>query len=64
MRKDTNAGWDQDFTMTVGPKMRTLGLIGDMSWESTALYYSGLNKGIAYQVGALLLLAKSTFGES
>jgi len=50
--------------MTVGPKMRTLGLICDMSWESTTLYDSGFNKGIAHQVGALLLLAKSTYSES
>ncbi len=26
--------------------MRTLGLIGGMSWESTALYYAGLNRSV------------------
>lgn len=33
--------------------MRTLGLIGGMSWESTALYYAGLNRGVAEKMGDL-----------
>lgn len=33
--------------------MQTLGLIGGMSWESTALYYSGLNRGVAEKIGGL-----------
>lgn len=45
--------------------MRTLGLIGGMSWESTALYYSGLNRGVAEKMGGLhsapLLMASVDF---
>ena len=33
--------------------MKTLGLIGGMSWESTALYYSLLNQAIRKRCGAL-----------
>ena len=51
--------------MTAGTKMRTLGLIGGMSWESTALYYASLNRGIADQMGGLhsapLLMASVDF---
>ncbi len=32
-------------------KMKTIGLIGGMSWESTDLYYQGLNKGIQSHLG-------------
>lgn len=31
--------------------MQTIGLIGGMSWESTASYYQLLNQGIKYQLG-------------
>ncbi|AMW79398.1 hypothetical protein AMD27_11180 [Acinetobacter sp. TGL-Y2] len=31
--------------------MKTIGLIGGMSWESTDLYYQGLNKGIQSHLG-------------
>lgn len=31
--------------------MKTIGLIGGMSWESTDLYYQGLNKGIQSRLG-------------
>lgn len=31
--------------------MKTIGLIGGMSWESTDLYYQGLNKGIHSHLG-------------
>ena len=47
--------------------MRKLGLIGGMSWASTALYYEGINKGIARRLGGLnsapLLLESLNFAE-
>ena len=33
--------------------MRTIGLLGGMSWESTALYYQLLNEGAATGLGGL-----------
>lgn len=33
--------------------MRKLGLIGGMSWVSTALYYEQINKGVAKRLGGL-----------
>lgn len=33
--------------------MKTIGLIGGMSWESTALYYRSLNEGIKARLGGL-----------
>ena len=33
--------------------MKTLGLIGGMSWESTAIYYRLINEGIARELGGL-----------
>lgn len=33
--------------------MRKLGLIGGMSWESTALYYRALNEGVRARMGGL-----------
>lgn len=33
--------------------MRTIGLIGGMSWESTAVYYRLLNEGVRGRVGGL-----------
>lgn len=33
--------------------MRVIGLIGGMSWESTALYYRLLNEGVADRLGGL-----------
>jgi len=33
--------------------MKTIGLIGGMSWESTAHYYSGLNEGVKAKLGGL-----------
>lgn len=33
--------------------MKTIGLIGGMSWESTAHYYDGLNRGIKERLGGL-----------
>ncbi|SNT32528.1 aspartate racemase [Tardiphaga sp. OK246] len=47
--------------------MKTLGLIGGMSWESTALYYSGLNRGVSARLGGLhsakMVLANVDFQE-
>lgn len=33
--------------------MRTLGILGGMSWESTAVYYRLLNQGVAQRLGGL-----------
>lgn len=33
--------------------MKTLGLLGGMSWESTAIYYGALNRGVRGRVGGL-----------
>ena len=33
--------------------MKTIGLLGGMSWESTALYYRWINEGIRQQLGGL-----------
>ncbi|MDV6251224.1 aspartate/glutamate racemase family protein [Vibrio sp. EA2] len=33
--------------------MKTIGLLGGMSWESTASYYKALNKGVKSQLGGL-----------
>ena len=33
--------------------MKTIGLIGGMSWESTALYYKWLNEGVKARLGGL-----------
>jgi len=33
--------------------MKTIGLLGGMSWESTTLYYRWINEGIAYECGGL-----------
>ena len=33
--------------------MRKLGLIGGMSWVSTAMYYQAINKGVAKRLGGL-----------
>lgn len=35
------------------PPSRTLGLLGGMSWESTAVYYRLLNQGVARRLGGL-----------
>jgi aspartate racemase len=34
-----------------GAQQRTLGLIGGLSWESTALYYQALNRGVRTRLG-------------
>jgi aspartate racemase len=33
------------------PRAKTIGLLGGMSWESTALYYSLINRGVAARLG-------------
>ena len=33
--------------------MKTIGLLGGMSWESTALYYRAINEGIKQRLGGL-----------
>lgn len=33
--------------------MQTIGLVGGMSWESSAAYYEGLNKGVQERLGGL-----------
>jgi aspartate racemase len=47
--------------------MKTIGLIGGMSWESTALYYQAINREVAARKGGLhsakLLLASVNFAE-
>ncbi len=47
--------------------MRTIGLIGGMSWESTAIYYRLLNEGAKHRLGGLhsarLLLWSFDFAE-
>ena len=34
-------------------EMKTIGLIGGMSWESTANYYKALNEGVKDKLGGL-----------
>jgi aspartate racemase len=36
-----------------GSQLRKLGIIGGMSWSSTALYYDHLNRGISRRLGGL-----------
>lgn len=47
--------------------MKTIGLIGGMSWESTALYYRAINRAVAARLGGLhsarLLLYSVEFAE-
>ncbi|GAA2049949.1 aspartate/glutamate racemase family protein [Catenulispora yoronensis] len=47
--------------------MRTIGLLGGMSWESTVFYYQGLNRGVRDRLGGLhsapLLLASVDFAD-
>jgi aspartate racemase len=46
--------------------MKTLGVLGGMSWESTAIYYRLLNQGVAARLGGLhsaaLLIHSVDFG--
>jgi aspartate racemase len=47
--------------------LRTIGLLGGMSWESTAIYYRLLNEGVRARLGGLhsakILLASFDFAE-
>ncbi len=47
--------------------MQTIGLIGGMSWESSAVYYEALNKGVQARLGGLssarTLMASVDFAE-
>jgi aspartate racemase len=47
--------------------MKTLGILGGMSWESTQVYYRRINQGVAARLGGLhsarLLLASVDFAE-
>ena len=47
--------------------MKTLGVLGGMSWESTAVYYRLFNQGVRARLGgqhsAKLLLASVDFAE-
>jgi len=47
--------------------MKTLGVIGGMSWESTVLYYQWINRGIKRELGGLhsakMLLSSVDFAE-
>ncbi|WGL53087.1 amino acid racemase [Nocardioides sp. BP30] len=47
--------------------MQTIGLIGGLSWESSAAYYEGLNKGVQERLGGLhsakVVLASVDFAE-
>jgi aspartate racemase len=49
------------------PPMKTIGMLGGMSWESTAIYYQRLNRGAQARLGgvasAKLLLHSFDFGE-
>jgi aspartate racemase len=36
-----------------GPRLRKLGIVGGMSWSSTALYYEHINRGISQRLGGL-----------
>ena len=33
--------------------MKTIGLLGGMSWESTAGYYQAINEGVKQELGGL-----------
>jgi aspartate racemase len=50
-----------------GDPMKTIGLIGGMSWESTAIYYRLINQEVARRLGGLhsarLLLSSVDFAE-
>ena len=47
--------------------MQTIGLVGGMSWESSAVYYRDLNLGVAARLGGLssprLVLSTVDFAE-
>jgi aspartate racemase len=40
-------------TVNTGRRVKTIGMLGGMSWESTALYYQLINEGIKARLGGL-----------
>ena len=38
---------------SINPGMKTIGLVGGMSWESSAVYYRDLNLGVQKRLGGL-----------
>lgn len=58
--------WRSGFGGRVESQLRKLGLIGGMSWVSTAMYYEQINKGVNKRLGGLssapLLLESFDFG--
>lgn len=65
MRRIRKAHWKMRDKMTASQK--TIGLLGGMSWESTALYYQLLNEGMKRELGGLhsakILLHSFDFAE-
>lgn len=57
----------QNNKFKLGYLMKTLGLIGGMSWESTAIYYQHINKAIQQRLGgfhsAKIILSSVDFAE-
>ncbi|WP_302181877.1 aspartate/glutamate racemase family protein [Nocardioides pinisoli] len=53
--------------MAAGPRMRRIGLLGGMSWESSALYYEILNEAVRERLGgyhsARVLMSSIDFAE-
>ena len=49
------------------PRVQTIGLVGGMSWESSAVYYRDLNLGMRERLGGLssprLVLSTVDFAE-
>lgn len=49
------------------PALRRIGLLGGMSWQSSALYYSLINEGVAKRLGGVhsadLVMVSVDFGE-
>ena len=43
----------REFSGGKGRRLRKLGIIGGMSWSSTALYYEHINRGVAQRLGGL-----------
>jgi aspartate racemase len=54
-------------TRTPGTALKTIGLIGGMSWESTAVYYQQINRAVRMHMGGLhsarLVLHSCDFAE-
>lgn len=63
----SGAGAAGNATTNEGTTMRRIGLLGGMSWESTAVYYKLLNEGVQRRLGGLhsadLVLRSVDFAE-